>query len=200
MSKSIYHKIKILYILKYLMEESDEKHPLSTQEIIDKLSAVEIPAERKAIYDDIAALQRFGVNIEKTGAGKRGYYIANRDFETAELKLLVDAVQASRFITGTKNSQLIKKLSSLTSRHEADLLSRQVYVSNRARSMNASFYSAIDTIHLAIAKNVQIRFRYFEWSEKKEKVLRHRGKFYKVSPWTLYGIYVIWSRGLFLRT
>ncbi len=185
MSRSIYHKIKILYILKFLMEESDREHPLSTGEIISKLAAVDIPAERKAIYDDIAALQRFGVNIEKTAAGGRGYYIASRDFETAELKLLVDAVQASRFITGKKNSELIKKLSALTSRHEADLLSRQVYISNRVRTMDDSVYAAIDTVHLAIAKNVQITFKYFEWSQKKEKVLRHGGKVYKVSPWTL---------------
>lgn len=185
MSKSIYHKIKILYILKFLMEETDKQHPLSTQEIIDKLAAVDIPAERKAIYDDIAALQRFGIDIEKTAAGSRGYYIASRDFESAELKLLVDAVQASRFITGQKNSQLIKKLSSLTSRHEADLLSRQVYISNRVRTMDDSVYTAIDTVHLAIAKNTQIKFKYFEWSPKKEKVLRHGGKIYRVSPWTL---------------
>ncbi len=185
MSRSIYHKIKILYILKFLMEESDREHPLSTSEIISKLAAVDIPAERKAIYDDIAALQRFGIKIEKTGAAGRGYYIASRDFETAELKLLVDAVQASRFITGKKNSELIKKLSALTSRHEADLLSRQVYISNRVRSMDDSVYAAIDTVHLAIAKNVQITFKYFEWSQKKEKLLRHGGKIYKVSPWTL---------------
>ena len=185
MSKSIYHKIKILYILKFLMEETDIQHPLSTQEIIDKLAAVDIPAERKAIYDDIAALQRFGIDIEKSAAGSRGYYIASRDFESAELKLLVDAVQASRFITGQKNSQLIKKLSALTSRHEADLLSRQVYISNRVRTMDESVYTAIDTVHLAIAKNMQIKFKYFEWSPKKEKVLRHGGRTYRVSPWTL---------------
>lgn len=185
MSKSIYHKVKILYILKFLMDESDAEHPLSTKDIIDKLSAVEIPAERKAIYDDIAALQRFGIDIEKATTGNRGYYIASRDFETAELKLLVDAVQASRFITGSKNSELIKKLSALTSRHEADLLSRQVYISNRVRTMDDSVYNAIDTVHLAIAKNVQIEFKYFEWSAKKEKILRHSGKIYKVSPWTL---------------
>lgn len=185
MSKNIYHKIKILYILKFLMEETDAQHPLATKDIIDMLSAVDIPAERKAIYDDIAALQRFGINIENSPNGNRGYYITSRDFESAELKLLVDAVQASRFITGTKNAELIRKLSSLTSRHEADLLSRQVHISNRVRTMDDSVYNAIDTVHLAIAKNVQICFKYYDWSSDKKKILRHRGKTYKVSPWTL---------------
>ncbi len=182
MAKNGDYKLKILYILQYLRDESDEEHPLSCAEIIEKLSSVGISAERKSIYDDIAALQRYGIDVRKTSRGKRGYYIGEREFAAAELKLLVDAVQASRFITGKKSSSLIKKLSSLASRYEADLLSRQVYISNRVRTMNDSVLTIIDAIHVAIAKNVQIRFKYFEWTASKEKKIRRGGKFYQVSP------------------
>ena len=182
MAKNGDYKLKILYILKFLQEESDAEHPISCAEIIEKLDAVGISAERKSIYDDIAALERYGIDVQKSSRGKRGYFIGERAFEAAELKLLVDAVQASRFITGKKSSSLIKKLSSLLSRHEGDLLSRQVYISNRVRTMNDSVLSVIDSIHTAIAKNVQIRFKYYEWTAAKEKKLRRGGKFYQVSP------------------
>ncbi|MBQ8474235.1 MAG: WYL domain-containing protein, partial [Clostridia bacterium] len=135
MKKSSEYKLKILYILKFLMEESDENEPLSTPAIIRKLENVGITAERKSIYDDIAALQRFGISIEtKREGGRSGYYISERQFELPELKLLVDAVQSSKFITKQKSASLIKKLASLVSHKDAEALNRQVYVSNRTKT------------------------------------------------------------------
>ncbi len=178
-------KLKILYILKYLTELSDKEHPLSAKTILEKLDSVGITVERKSVYDDIAALQRFGYPIERTRSNGGGYYLAHRDFELPELKLLVDAVQSSKFITKQKSSELIKKLASLINCHEADSLNRQVYVSGRIKTMNESIYTNIDVIHSAINSNVQITFKYFEWTPEKKKVYRHRGAFYRVSPWAL---------------
>ena len=179
------YKLKILYILKYLMEESDAEHPLSTKSILEKLNTVGITAERKSVYDDIAALQRFGVAVEHTREFGGGYYITERNFELPELKLLVDAVQSSKFITKQKSGTLIKKLESLTNVHDAAKLNRQVYMSNRIKTMNESIYYNVDIIHTAIIENVQITFKYFDWTPKKEKLFRHDGSTYRVSPWAL---------------
>ncbi len=178
-------KLKTLYILKYLSELSDREHPLSANDIIDLLSKVDIQVERKTVYNDIAALQRFGFSIEHTREYGSGYYLAKRDFELTELKLLVDAVQSSKFITKAKSSALIKKLSTLTNCYEADDLKRQVYVSSRIKTMNESIYSNVDMIHTAINSNVQICFKYFDWTPEKKKIYRHNGAVYQVSPWAL---------------
>ena len=179
------YKLKILYILKYLMEESDTNHPISTRTLLEYLESVGITAERKSVYDDIAALQRFGVMIEHTRENGSGYYIVERNFELPELKLLVDAVQSSKFITKQKSASLIKKLASLTNKHDASTLNRQVYMSGRIKTMNESIYYNVDMIHTAIIDNVQITFKYFDWTPKKEKNFRHNGSIYRVSPWAL---------------
>ncbi len=185
MAKSSEYKLKILYILKFLMEETDAEHPMATKALLEKLEHVGIAAERKSIYDDIAALQRFGIAIEHTRELGGGYYISERDFELPELKLLVDAVQSSRFVTKQKSASLIKKLSSLTNIHDAAKLNRQVYVSGRIKTMNESIYYNVDMIHTAIIENVQITFKYFDWTPKKEKLYRHNAQTYRVSPWAL---------------
>ena len=186
MKKSSEYKLKILYILKFLMEESDENEPLSTPAIIRKLENVGITAERKSIYDDIAALQRFGISIEtKREGGRSGYYISERQFELPELKLLVDAVQSSKFITKQKSASLIKKLASLVSHKDAEALNRQVYVSNRIKTMNESIYYIVDMIHSAINDDIQITFKYFNWTPEKKKEYKHDGKIYHVSPFAL---------------
>ena len=178
-------KLKILYILKYLTELTDEDHPISTNQLIEKLKEVGISVERKTIYDDIASLQSFGYSINRTKKNGGGYYLADRDFQLTELKLLVDAVQASKFITKQKSTLLIKKLSSLVNCHEAEALNRQVHVSSRIKTMNESIYSNVDAIHAAINQNVQITFKYFDWTPEKKKVYRRGGKLYSVSPWAL---------------
>ena len=185
MAKSNEYKLKILYIIKFLMRETDAEHPMSTKTIIEKLQNVGIDAERKSIYDDIAALQRYGFAIEHTRELGGGYYLAERNFELPELKLLVDAVQSSKFVTKQKSSLLIKKLASLTNIHDADKLNRQVYVSSRIKTMNESIYYNVDMIHTAIIENVQITFKYFDWTPQKEKLYRHNGQTYRVSPWAL---------------
>lgn len=179
-------KLKLLYLLKILTEQSDEEHCMGAQALIDALEEYGIRAERKSIYDDIAQLIEFGYDIvlvkAKTGGG---YYLAGREFELAELKLLVETVQASRFLTLKKSRELIGKIEKLASRAEAGQLQRQVYVANRVKTANESIYYIVDDIHRAIQNNVQISFQYLEWNLEKELVPRKDGKNYRVSPWAL---------------
>ena len=186
MAKNSGQKLKLLYIVKILSEESDEQHVISTKMLIDKLAAYGVSAERKSIYDDIAKLQDFGFDIiQSDNRSGGGYYLASREFELAELKFLVDAVQSTRFITQKKSAQLIKKLECLTSKHDAKELQRQVYVAGRVKTENESIYYTIDSLHKAIQENKQISFTYMEWNGKKELVPRKAGMDYIVSPWTL---------------
>jgi len=165
------------------MEHTDEEHGLTMKELISALDEYQISAERKSLYDDIEQLRHFGMDIIGEQRDKKFYYyLAGRDFEIAELKLLVDAVQSSKFITEKKSNELIKKLESLTSKYEAVHLQRQVYVKGRVKASNESILYSVDVIHDAISTNRKIRFKYFQWNEKKEKVLRHNGSVYEISP------------------
>lgn len=185
MAKSENQKLKLFYIMQMLFEQTDEDHVLGTKEIIERLAAYEIKAERKSIYDDMERLADFGFDIlQKKGRGG-GYYLASRDFELAELKLLVDAVQASRFMTVKKSRELIKKLEKLASKHQAVQLQRQVFVVGRVKTENEKIYYNVDTIYKAIEDNVQISFTYLEWSLLKELTPKRKGEKYKVSPWAL---------------
>lgn len=179
-------KLKLLYLIKILMEETDEDHAISTQELINRLNNLGIHSERKSIYDDISCLQQFGYDIMQLQSRQGGgYYLAGREFELAELKLLVDAVQSSRFITRKKSRELIGKLEKLASHHDAGKLQRQVYVVGRIKTENESIYYCIDALHRAIQENSQIMFRYLDWNESKELVPRKNGQYYQVSPWAL---------------
>lgn len=186
MPKSSNQKLKLLYLLKILMEQTDEQHPMSTAALIEALSAYSISAERKSIYSDIEELIFFGIDIERKGTReKSGYYIASRDFELAELKLLVDAVQSSKFMTGKTTEQLIKKLGALTNKYDAAKLNRQVFVANRNKTQNESVLYNIDDIHRAIQTNKQIKFQYYEWSVQKKLVARKGGAVYQMNPLAL---------------
>ncbi len=186
MAKSPKQKMKLLFLLKMLAEHTDEHHVITTQEIIDRLAANDIRAERKSIYDDIRTLQDFGYDIiQNASRSGGGYFLAGRIFELAELKLLVDAVQSSRFITSKKSRELIHKLEQMASRHDAGKLQRQVYVAGRIKTENESIYYSIDTIHRAIQENKQICFPYLEWTLKKELKPRAEREKYQVSPWAL---------------
>lgn len=186
MAKSGNQKLKLLYLVKILTEQSDEEHCLSAQALIDALADYGISAERKSIYNDIAQLMDFGYDIvlvkARTGGG---YYLAGRDFELAELKLLVETVQASRFLTVNKSRELISKIGKLASKHQAVQLQRQVYVANRIKTANESIYYVVDDIHRAIQNNRQIAFQYLEWTLARELSPRRDGKAYQVSPWAL---------------
>ena len=185
MAKSANQKLKLLYIARLLMRKSDENHLISTAQIIEELSHYGISAERKSIYDDIEALIYFGLDIIQVKGRQGGYYLGERDFELPELKLLVDSVQSSKFITQDKTYDLIKKIENLASVYDGQLLQRQVYIQNRVKSMNESVYYAVDAISDAITQNNQITFKYFEFNIQKERVYKHNGQLYKVSPFAL---------------
>ena len=186
MARSSYQKLKPLYIMKYLLQNTDEDHPVTVNQIISFLDSQGISAERKSIYSDVEALQYFGLDIVQAGSGRScGYYVAHRNFELPELKLLVDSVQSSKFITHKKTATLIKKIETLASIHEAQLLNRQVFVKNRIKTMNESIYYNVDEIHNGILKNKKIRFLYFEYNVQKERQYRKNGEYYVVSPFAL---------------
>lgn len=185
MAKSCNQKAKILYLMQLFLEETDIEHPLSRKQLEEKLADIGIHAERKSLYNDIDTLKLFGMDIAYRKERPEGYYLASRKFELPELKLLVDAVQSSRFITEKKSSELIRKIESLASKQEAKQLQRQVMVADRIKAMNESIYYNVDKLHTAIARNQQILFQYFEWTVKKEIRLRKGGAFYQISPWAL---------------
>ncbi len=185
MAKSYNQKMKILYLMQAFLEKTDEAHVLSMQEILKTLEMHGILAERKSIYDDIETLRVYGLDIIYRKEPPSGYYLASRNFELPELKLLVDVVQSSKFITERKSAELIKKLEGLTSHYEAQQLQRQVFVANRIKTMNESIYYNVDKIHGAILADVKISFRYFEWTVEKQMHLKKSGKEYCISPWTL---------------
>ncbi len=178
-------KKKILCLLQILRERTDKNHIMSATDLCNALKEYGISAERKSIYSDIETLQEFGVDIVQKKGSTPGYYIASREFELPELKLLVDAAQASKFITKKKTEELIKKLEGLTSKYEARQLQRDVYIYNRTKAQNETIFYNVDYIHDAMSSNKQIRFQYSEWTVKKELKLKKDGAFYVVSPWAL---------------
>lgn len=184
MPKSDNQKLKIFYILDYLQRNSHEKHPIRASELIAMLEQQwGILCERKTIYSDIAALQEYGVDIVSIPGKNGGYYIASRNFELPELKLLIDAVQSSRFLTQKKSRELIEKLCNQCSIHDARLMRRDVLVDRRVKSMNETIYYNVDAIQEAIAENVQIRFRYFDWDLNGQR--KYRDRDYLASPYGL---------------
>lgn len=185
MAKQFDEKLKLLYILKILREETDADHRIFVPEIISRLEKLGLTAERKSVYRDLDTLAAFGFDVVHD---RSGCALLSRDFELAELKLLVDAVQASRFITGERRTTLTQKLTALTSRHQAKSLNRSTRTEEGDRNQNRSILINIDWIHSAIAENKKISFQYFDWTPQKEQIPRHEGKRYDMSPWSL-----IWS-------
>lgn len=186
MAKRPNQRLKLLYLAKIMLRLTDDEHGLQVEQIINELAKYDIAAERKSIYSDLEALQLFGIDIEKKHIGRYVYYcVGNRNLELAELKLLVDAVQSSKFITEKKSSQLIEKLERYVSQYEAKQLNQQVYVHGRIKTMNESIYYNVDEIHNAITADVMISFQYFQWNLKKEMEPRHEGERYIISPWGL---------------
>ncbi len=185
MPKSENQKQKLLQIAKYLMEHTDEHHAVSTPQLIAHLNSLGIKAERKSIYNDIDTLNEFGMDIIRSDEHRGGYMLASRPFELAEVKLLVDLVQSSKFITEKKSRELIGKLETLVSRYDAKAMGRQVEIIGRSKTHNENIYYNVDMIHTAISQNVKVRFQYFDWDMHKNMQLRHEGAFYEVSPWKL---------------
>ncbi len=184
MPKSDNQKLKIFYILDYLQKNSHQDHPVRASELLTVLAQQHnISCDRKTVYSDIAALQDYGVDIVSVPGKNGGYYIASRNFELPELKLLIDAVQSSRFLTEKKSRELIEKLCAQCSVHDARLMRRDVLVSGRVKSMNETIYYNVDAIQDAIAQNEIITFRYFDWGVDGKR--RYRDKSYEASPYGL---------------
>lgn len=175
-------KLKLLCLLDLLKQETDAEHPMSVAEIIERLADCGISAERKSIYDDVRALCDYGVCVE--AAPRRGYYIEQRTYELAELKMLVDIICSAKFLTEKKSRELIHKLYAETSRYGAAALDRQVYAAH-VKSQSEVIYYTVDAIHAAIREGVQISFRYYHYDASKARVERKDGYRYAVSPWTL---------------
>ena len=182
MPKSANQKLKLLYLMQYLLQKSNESHPVTIQQMADELARYDIKAERKTLYDDLEALRTFGLDILTLRGKTTGYYVGSRDFELPELKLLVDSVQSSKFITEKKTISLIKKIEGLASIYDAQLLQRQVYVRNRVKSMNESVYYSVDEISNAITQDKAIQFRYYDYTVTKERRFRKDGARYEISP------------------
>ncbi len=180
--KLSHQKLKMLYLAKILLEQTDEEHTLTVPEMIAQLGQLGISAERKSIYDDLEYLRLFGLDICSNKTRTTNYYVASREFELPELKLLVDSVQASKFITHKKSMELISKIEKLTSRENAKKLQRQVFITNRVKTVNEKIYYNVDRLHEAIAANKQITFKYFDIDVNKKKVYRKDGSVYVESP------------------
>ncbi len=186
MARSENQKLKLFYLRELLLKKTDAGHSITVPELIEALNAAGIKAERKSVYTDIALLEDTGLKIgSKKTKTAYYYFVKQRDFELAELKLLVDAIQSSKFITEKKSDELIKKLENLCSEYEASGLSRQVYVHGRIKTMNESIYEGIDSIHTAISSNKKVSFHYWNWNIRKEMELKKNGDFYCISPWAL---------------
>ena len=182
MAKGAHQKRKLPLLQKILLERTDEDHPMSAAQLIAALEGEGVTAERKSIYDDLEVLAKLGLDVQTRKGRDGGWFVGERTFQLAELKLLVDAVQASRFITRRKSAVLIHKLESLASIHQARQLQRQVYVEGRAKTMNESIYYNVDKLHEAIARGRDVFFHYFSYNVKKERVYRREGARYRVGP------------------
>ena len=180
--KLSHKKLKLFYLMKILLEKTDEEHTITVPEMIAELGKLGISAERKSVYDDLEYLKLFGLDVCSRKTRTHDYFIGSREFELPELKLLVDSVQSSKFITHKKSMELISKIEKLTSEANAKKLHRQVFVTNRVKTVNETIYYNVDKIHDAIAANKQITFKYYDLDVNRKKVYRKNGDRYTESP------------------
>lgn len=186
MEKGRYQKLKLLYLLEILRDYSDENTYLSVKELTSLLLKKEIVVERKTLYKDIELLQDYGFNIVVEKSGRENTYaLVEREFELAEVKMLIDVIQASKFLTAKKSRDLILKLKKLASKKQAQKIQRQVYSFEENKYINENIYYNVDAIHNAIAENKQINFNYWQWNYKKQMIDRKNGEVYNVSPFAL---------------
>ncbi len=186
MAGGINQKLKLMYLADIFRRRTDEEHMLTLPEITTLLQENGIEVERKTLYADFEELRKYGLDIRKEKIGNYSYYhLCSRDFETAELKLIIDAIESAKFITERKSRELIKKVETLASDFDASDLNRQVLIAGRVKSMNESVYINVDQIHRAINGKKQIRFQYSRWNMKKQLEKRHGGDYFQVTPWAL---------------
>ncbi len=187
MSRGTNQKFKFICLMKMMLEKTDDEHALTMPQIMNELAKYDVTAERKSIYADFQDMtERFGIEIIKEQIGRETYYhVGSREFELAEVKLLIDAIQSSKFITQTKSRELITKLRRFVSEYQARQLQRQIYINDRVKTMNESVYYNVDDIHTAIGQNKKIRFKYYKWDISKKLIPRHNGDWFVTSPWGL---------------
>ena len=179
-------KFKFTYLMKIMAEKTDNEHSLTMPQILEELEKYEVSAERKSIYEDFKDMSKLGIDVIKEQRGRETFYhIAGREFELAEVKLLIDAVQSAKFITQKKSKSLISKVKNFVSEHQAKQLQRQIVINDRVKTMNESVYYNVDDIHTAINQNRKIKFKYYKWDIDKKLVERHGGSYFVVSPWAL---------------
>lgn len=187
MSRGTNQKFKFTYLMKIMQQKTDDEHSLTLPQIMDELERYGVTAERKSLYTDFQDMtEKFGVEIIKEQIGRETFYhVGAREFELAEVKLLIDAIQSSKFITQNKSRELIKKIKNFVSEHQASQLQRQVFINDRVKAMNESVYYNVDDIHTAINNNRKIKFKYYKWDINKKLVPTHDGEWIVVSPWAL---------------
>ena len=186
MSRGTNQKFKLSYLSRIMLEKTDDDHSLTMPQIMEELEKYDVTAERKSIYQDFQDMEKLGIEIIKEQIGRETYYhVGAREFEVAEVKLLIDAIQSSKFITQTKSRELISKIKKFVSEYQASQLQRQVFINDRVKNMNESVYYNVDDIYTAINDNKKIRFKYYKWSIEKKLVARHNGDWFVVSPWAL---------------
>ena len=179
-------KFKFTYLMKIMAEKTDDEHSLTMPQILEELEKYEVSAERKSIYEDFKDMSKLGIDVIKEQRGRETFYhIAGREFELADVKLLIDAVQSAKFITQKKSKSLISKVKNFVSEHQAKQLQRQIVINDRVKTMNESVYYNVDDIHTAINQNRKIKFKYYKWDIDKKLVERHGGSYFVVSPWAL---------------
>ena len=177
--------INPLYIMKILLEKTNQINPMTSRGIIAELNKYDICLDRKTVYNSIENLNLFGLDIKQSKVKPKGFYVASREFDIPELKILVDAVQSSKFISEKKSIELINKIKTLTDNHSAAALQREVYITNRVKSGNEKIYYNIDKLHRAISEKSKISFQYSEYSLSKRLVARKDGKEYVYYPYAL---------------
>lgn len=186
MSRGTNQKFKLSYLSRIMLEKTDDEHSLTMPQIMTELEKYDVTAERKSVYQDFQDMEKLGIEIIKEQIGRETYYhVGAREFEIAEVKLLIDAIQSSKFITQTKSRELITKIKKFVSEYQARQLQRQVFINDRVKNMNESVYYNVDDIYTAINDNRKIKFKYYKWSIEKKLVARHNGDWFVVSPWAL---------------
>ena len=188
------HKNRALYIFQYLWEHTDEEHPATTKEIIEYLASIGISTTRKTVAEDAAELQNSGFDVVCNRSRQNEYFIGSRYLELAELKLLIDAVQAAKFISPNKSRELIGKVSALAGPHQSAELKRNLFVDGKVKTANEAVYYVVDTLYAAIQKKKAVSFQYIEYTAHKKKAFKHNGQIYVLSPydmvWNNDGYYV----------
>ena len=186
MSRGTNQKFKLSYLSRIMLEKTDDEHSLTMPQIMAELEKYDVTAERKSVYQDFQDMDKLGIEIIKEQIGRETYYhVGSREFELAEVKLLIDVIQSSKFITQTKSRELITKIKKFVSEYQARQLQRQVFINDRVKNMNESVYYNVDDIYTAINDNRKIRFKYYKWSIEKKLIARHNGDWFVVSPWAL---------------